>query len=266
MFRLCQTVPDGFRALLLVGGSPFDSAGLGSTDGFRMACKRSGVRIPIAPLSQVFPGQSLTDRLLRICAQDSCGPDRGSGCGICAGHGHLELLRPSLAYPASEPGHATVSGFRCFLQFRHGVKGWGPLLAASSPVRAGATEGVRRDHPGGSPTLPCTSCRCRSGGFRPGWLICPALAGAAFWGPAFPGVPRRWRRAAGGGTLLSVVAAPAGVCGSSDRARGGFPGIPRQLVTNQVTALSGLVAARVSMTAGGIACRCADGPSCASEN
>jgi hypothetical protein len=47
---LVQTAPDCLRALLQVGGSPFDYAGLGSTDRMRMACKRPGVRVPLAPL------------------------------------------------------------------------------------------------------------------------------------------------------------------------------------------------------------------------
>jgi hypothetical protein len=74
VFRLCQTVPDGFRALLQVGGSPFDSAGLRSPDGFRMACKRSGVRIPIAPLSDDFPGQSLRDDRSGLLAEPWASP------------------------------------------------------------------------------------------------------------------------------------------------------------------------------------------------
>ena len=49
MFRLPQTVPDSPRALVQVGGSPFDCAGLGSTGRTRMACKRPGVRVPLAP-------------------------------------------------------------------------------------------------------------------------------------------------------------------------------------------------------------------------
>jgi hypothetical protein len=49
VFRLAQTVPDGVRALMQAGGSPFDYAGRRPTHRIRMACKRSGVRIPIAP-------------------------------------------------------------------------------------------------------------------------------------------------------------------------------------------------------------------------
>ena len=41
-----QTVPDGPRVLVQVGGSPFDCAGLGSTDLMRMACKRPGLESP----------------------------------------------------------------------------------------------------------------------------------------------------------------------------------------------------------------------------
>jgi len=50
VFRLAQTAPDYLRALLQVRGSSFDCAGLGSTDWMRMACKRPGVRVPLAPL------------------------------------------------------------------------------------------------------------------------------------------------------------------------------------------------------------------------
>jgi hypothetical protein len=39
-----------------VGGSPFDCAGPGSTDRMHMACKRPGVRVPLAPPER--PGQS----------------------------------------------------------------------------------------------------------------------------------------------------------------------------------------------------------------
>jgi transposase len=50
VFRLAQTVPDGVRALVQVGGSPFDCAGRRSTGQIRMACKRSAVRARLAPL------------------------------------------------------------------------------------------------------------------------------------------------------------------------------------------------------------------------
>jgi hypothetical protein len=50
VFRFPQTVPDCPGVLVLVGGSPFDCAGLGSTGRMRMACKRPGVRVPLAPL------------------------------------------------------------------------------------------------------------------------------------------------------------------------------------------------------------------------
>jgi hypothetical protein len=59
VFRLTQTAPDCLRVLLQVGGSPFDCAGLGSTDRMRMACKRPGVRVPLAPLLDVPAGQML---------------------------------------------------------------------------------------------------------------------------------------------------------------------------------------------------------------
>jgi hypothetical protein len=54
VFRLAPTVPDGSRPLMQVGGSPFDHARRRSTDQSRMACKRSGVRISLAPLSCCF--------------------------------------------------------------------------------------------------------------------------------------------------------------------------------------------------------------------
>jgi hypothetical protein len=43
------TVPDRPRQLAQVRGSPSDPARRSSTDQIRMACKRSGVRIPLAP-------------------------------------------------------------------------------------------------------------------------------------------------------------------------------------------------------------------------
>jgi len=49
VFGFDQTVPDRPGMLMQVGGSPFDRAGLGSTDWMRMACKRPGVRVPLAP-------------------------------------------------------------------------------------------------------------------------------------------------------------------------------------------------------------------------
>ena len=47
--RQPQTVLDCFRALVQVAGSPPDSAGRRSIGRIRMACKRSGVRISLAP-------------------------------------------------------------------------------------------------------------------------------------------------------------------------------------------------------------------------
>ena len=49
MFRLARTVPDGIRALMQAGGSPFDCAGRRPTYRIRMACKRSAVRARLAP-------------------------------------------------------------------------------------------------------------------------------------------------------------------------------------------------------------------------
>jgi len=50
VFRHPQTHPDPLRQFLQVSGSPFDSFRRRSTNRIRMACKRSGVRISIAPL------------------------------------------------------------------------------------------------------------------------------------------------------------------------------------------------------------------------
>src|ERR1039457_1924631 len=44
VFRLAQTVPDGVRALVQAGGSPFDVAGRRPPCRIRLACKRSAVR------------------------------------------------------------------------------------------------------------------------------------------------------------------------------------------------------------------------------
>ena len=49
VFRLAQTVPDGVRALIQVGGSAFDYTGRRPTYRIRMACKRSAVRARLAP-------------------------------------------------------------------------------------------------------------------------------------------------------------------------------------------------------------------------
>jgi hypothetical protein len=49
VFRLPRTPRDVLRPFLQVGGSPFDSVRRRSTYRIRMACKRSGVRIPVAP-------------------------------------------------------------------------------------------------------------------------------------------------------------------------------------------------------------------------
>ena len=107
VFRLDQTAPDCLRVLLQVGGSPFDCAGRGSTDRMRMACKRPGVRVPLAPLSDVSAGQrpvrhagplSLPDPIIWAppsvshssprsmehtrAAVTSCVPCKRRGCGL----------------------------------------------------------------------------------------------------------------------------------------------------------------------------------------
>jgi hypothetical protein len=60
MFRLPQTMPDYLGTLSQVGGYAFDCAGPGSTDWVRMACKRPGVRVPLAPLHDVPRRSSAT--------------------------------------------------------------------------------------------------------------------------------------------------------------------------------------------------------------
>jgi hypothetical protein len=67
VFRLAQMASDCLGALVQVGGSPFDCAGLGSTDWMRMACKRPGVRVPLAPHSDVSAGQRSVDGLTLCC-------------------------------------------------------------------------------------------------------------------------------------------------------------------------------------------------------
>jgi len=49
VFRLLPTPHDPIGAFLQVEGSPFDSVRRRSIYRIRMACKRSGVRIPLAP-------------------------------------------------------------------------------------------------------------------------------------------------------------------------------------------------------------------------
>src|ERR1039457_7221211 len=61
VFRHPQTHPDPVRQFPQVNGSPFDSLRRRSTDRIRMACKRSGVRIPIAPLCGVAPVQGCAE-------------------------------------------------------------------------------------------------------------------------------------------------------------------------------------------------------------
>ena len=58
---LAQTVPDGVRALVQVGGSPSDCAGRRPTYRIRMACKRSAVRARLAPLHGISAAQSLSE-------------------------------------------------------------------------------------------------------------------------------------------------------------------------------------------------------------
>jgi len=61
VFRLPRTPRDVLRPFLQVGDSPFDSVRRRSTYRIRMACKRSGVRIPIAPLCSISPAQEAWD-------------------------------------------------------------------------------------------------------------------------------------------------------------------------------------------------------------
>src|ERR1022692_4967766 len=80
--RLLQTVPGSRRPFLQVGGSPSDSARLRQTDWLRMACKRSGVRIPIASPRglHVSPGTIFTfgsDSLRAVAARAVAGFGEG---------------------------------------------------------------------------------------------------------------------------------------------------------------------------------------------
>jgi hypothetical protein len=185
-----------------------------------MACKRSGVRIPIAPLSQVFPGQSLTDRLLRVCAQDSCGQTGGVGCGICAGHSRLELLRPSLACSASERAISRSSpGFRCSCSSGR-LSGWASADFALADLRrepcwehAAASEETLR-------AVICNSPDADQEAFgRSGRL--PDFGGWRTSGTCFPWrtceVPPR----------LSLLTAPAEDCWRPRSCRERLPGTPQ---------------------------------------
>ena len=49
VFRWSPTHRDPIRSFALVRGSPIDSGRLSRTSGNCMACRRSGVRIPLAP-------------------------------------------------------------------------------------------------------------------------------------------------------------------------------------------------------------------------
>jgi hypothetical protein len=77
VFRLAQTVPDGTRALVQAGGSPFDVARRRPTYRIRMACKRSGVRIPIAPPRSEFIIRNPEPRLRRLAGQPSAARQTG---------------------------------------------------------------------------------------------------------------------------------------------------------------------------------------------
>lgn len=72
MFRLAQTVPDGVRALVQAGGFPFDCAGRRPIYRIRMACKRSGVQISLAPPRS----ETKFERFERRVQQESSRGDR----------------------------------------------------------------------------------------------------------------------------------------------------------------------------------------------
>jgi hypothetical protein len=126
-----------------------------------MACKRSGVRIPVAPLRSVFPGQRLADARPPEPRPGYIRRARRAPCVICAGHRHPGQLRPSLAYPASDARQCDRLWLPAFLQFRHGVKAGSPCRLRHLRPQAGATPGVHRGR------------------------------GAAFPGTCFPDVPPR---------------------------------------------------------------------------
>ena len=72
MFRLAQTVPDGVRALMQAGGSPFDVAGRRPTYRIRMACKKYMRRFAALPWG-------------RNWALQLCWPAEGRGRSVWSG-------------------------------------------------------------------------------------------------------------------------------------------------------------------------------------
>jgi hypothetical protein len=189
-----------------------------------MACKRSGVRIPIAPLRFIFPGQGLAHGGPRVGSPDSCGPGRGSDCGICAGHRHLRHLRPSLAYPASEPGRTAALLASGVLAVQVRFYGW----AHAACVISDLWREPRREHAATSQEAPRAVLRTVQVPVRrpsAGVADCPALAGAAFQGPTFLAYLRGDSRLLGGRDAALTRGRPCRACGSSDRYPGRFPGI-----------------------------------------
>jgi hypothetical protein len=186
------------------------------------------------------------------------GQTGGVGCGICAGHSRLELLRPSLAYLASEPGRTAALLASGVLAVQVRFYGWPHAACVISDL----WREPHREHAATSQEAPRAVLRTVQVPVRrpsAGVADCPALAGAAFQGPTFLAYLRGDGRLLGGGTRPSLVAAPAGPAVAQIGTRGGSRVSARHPVTNQVTALPGLIAARVFMTAGGIACTCAPG-------
>jgi len=92
------------------------------------------------------------------------------------------------------------------------------MWTASSPASDGSHHG---SHAATSPEIPrAVQHTAQVPVRRPSGRVadCLALAGPAFQGTCFSGVPPRWRRAVRAGTRLSLVAAPAGACRRTDRA------------------------------------------------
>ena len=184
-----------------------------------MACKRSGVRIPIAPLSQVFPGQSLADG----------GPV--SAARIHAGQtGGVAVVFAQVTVPLSSTAIACVSSKRAdratqfswlpaFLQFRQGL--------VAEPVRTSSSLTSGGSHAGSTPrparrlfALSYATVQMLVRRPSAGVADCPTLAVAALQGHAFLAVPARRRS---GGMALTLTA-PAEDCWRPRSCRERLPG------------------------------------------
>jgi hypothetical protein len=142
------------------------------------------------------------------------------------------------------------------LAVQHGVKA-GPMADCVISGLGREPSGARGDQPGGSPRCSAHPRRCWSGGLRAGVADCPALQVPHSRGSAFLAFLRGDGELPGEGRGSPSWPLLPESAGSSDRARAVPRVSARQPVTNQVTALPGFLAARVFMTARGIAGTCA---------